>query len=70
VPQESTPEAFKQKGVDDFRRLGAIIRERGIKGDWCSSHRGTRYSQYELAPIHLPAQPAEASPDPRRKNSW
>jgi len=33
VPQESTPEAFKQKGVDDFRRLGAIIRERGIKGD-------------------------------------
>ena len=33
VPQESTPEAFKQKGADDFRRLGALIRERGIKGD-------------------------------------
>ena len=33
VPQASTAEAFKQKGADDFKRLGAIIRERGIKGD-------------------------------------
>jgi tripartite-type tricarboxylate transporter receptor subunit TctC len=33
VPHASTAEAFGQKGADDFRRLGAIIRERGIKGD-------------------------------------
>lgn len=33
VPQALTPEAFGLKGAEDFRRLGAIIRERGIKGD-------------------------------------
>jgi len=33
VPRASTAEAFRQQGADDFRRLGAIIRERGIRGD-------------------------------------
>jgi len=33
VPQPLTPEQFAQKGAEDFRRLGEIIRERGIKGD-------------------------------------
>jgi len=33
VPQALTPDAFGQKGAEDFRRFGTIIRQRGIKGD-------------------------------------
>lgn len=33
VPQALTPDAFGQKGAEDFRRFGTVFRERGIKGD-------------------------------------
>ncbi|WPG41576.1 tripartite tricarboxylate transporter substrate binding protein [Variovorax sp. EBFNA2] len=33
VPESLTPAAFGDKGAADFKRLGAVIRERGIRAD-------------------------------------
>ena len=33
VPEPLTPAAFGDKGAADFKRLGAVIRERGIRAD-------------------------------------
>lgn len=33
VPEPLTPQAFGDKGAVDFKRLGAVIRERGIRAD-------------------------------------
>jgi tripartite-type tricarboxylate transporter receptor subunit TctC len=33
VPEPLTPVAFSDKGAADFKRLGAVIRERGIRAD-------------------------------------
>lgn len=33
VPEPLTPQAFGDKGAADFKRLGAVIRERGIRAD-------------------------------------
>ena len=33
VPEPLTPEAFGAKGAEDFKRFGALIRQRGIRAD-------------------------------------